>query len=191
MKFNESAIATVVLQNMTEAGFSWNTDWTPRYFKGLLESMAVYLGTVKEDAPKAVYLSDEKQEKKIFFGYVTKEENGYSLDYTFNEEDLPEGTSLVSYDDPVANAVMSKFTLTQYRMVVTPVDGRDLTKVGYLVLLDSIKQYMRTNVGIDPVLEIPEFVIIKGAVENDKLTVSFEPGATLKQHVKDDTAVEG
>ena len=57
-------------------------------------------------------------------------------------------------------------------------------------MIKSIKEYFRTNIDVDPVLEIPNFVIFEGYLEDDKVKVKVVLDAAIKQIVKDDAVLE-
>ena len=58
------------------------------------------------------------------------------------------------------------------------------------VVADSIKEYMRANVNVDPKVELPDFFTAEAQLDGDKIYVAITPSEVLKQHVKDDAAIE-
>ena len=58
------------------------------------------------------------------------------------------------------------------------------------IIVNIIKEYMRSNITIDPQLEITDIAVLTAAIADDNsVVIGIEPSALLKQYVKEDSNI--
>lgn len=194
MILKESPLAQQVTVNIKgDAKIDWAADWVDLLFKLITESMAVYLGEVKGDTPKAIKLVTEDEKTTLFAAVIEKNKSeageGYSLTYGFNDDIIPEDAEVVNTDDPVYSKLFDTFAMQKFHMRFASINGRRFGTVIMRVAVKSMVEYMRANVGIDPVIEIPEYFKVEASIEDNAMHLKFTPSEVLKQHIKDDASI--
>ena len=196
-KFEESAVCMNMYSVMTEAGIGWGENYSAPATKAFIDSVVSYLAFVKNEAPigfKYVEESGDNKGKFIFGGWVEKvtseEGENYSINFTFDENDIPEGTKMNTMEDPTACNIIQRECSNKYHMRINLVGGVDMTNMVAYKVFNTIKEYFRMNVGTDPVLELDGFCTFKATIVDEKLVVAVELDPAVKQMVKDDASVE-
>lgn len=192
MKFAESAVANAVQSNLLQEKIAWSASFTEIFIKAAVEGITTYLGQVKNEGPKTVVVKNGDN-TVVFSASIEKHESddgeGFSVNMLVNptEDELVGGK--VTFDDVVLSAIFEKVA-SKYRFNIAPINGQEYTSKLIAVMIKSIKEYFRTNIDVDPVLEIPNFVTFEGYVEDDKVKVKVILDAAIKQIVKDDAVLE-
>lgn len=194
MNFAESTLSNEIFKNMLDHGISWGSNYGEIMVKLAVESFASYLGEVKADTPKAIVVKNDDKSKIVFAAIVEKSDSeagkGYTLSYTFDESSIPENADIVTVEDSIANSIINKIAESKFHMRFHTIAGENINGKVFSIIFSSIKEYLRNNVGVDPVITIPDFVTFEASVVDDKLHISITPDPVLKQVVKDDTTIE-
>lgn len=192
MKFAESAVANAVQSNLLQEKIAWSASFTEIFIKAAVEGITTYLGQVKNEGPKTVVVKNGDN-TVVFSASIEKHESddgeGFSVNMLVNPTEDELVGDKVTFDDVVLSAIFEKVA-SKYRFNIAPINGQEYTSKLIAVMIKSIKEYFRTNIDIDPVLEIPNFVIFEGYVEDDKVKVKVVLDAAIKQIVKDDAVLE-
>ena len=192
MKFAESAVANAVQSNLLQEKIAWSASFTEIFIKAAVEGITTYLGQVKNEAPKTVVVKNSDN-TVVFSASIEKHESddgeGFSVNMLVNPTEDELVGDKVTFDDVVLSAIFEKVA-SKYRFNIAPINGQEYTSKLIAVMIKSIKEYFRTNIDVDPVLEIPNFVIFEGYVEDDKVKVKVVLDAAIKQIVKDDAVLE-
>lgn len=192
MKFAESAVANAVQSNLLQEKIAWSASFTEIFIKAAVEGITTYLGQVKNEGPKTVVVKNGDN-TVVFSASIEKHESddgeGFSVNMLVNPTEDELVGDKVTFDDVVLSAIFEKVA-SKYRFNITPINGQEYTSKLIAVMIKSIKEYFRTNIDVDPVLEIPNFVIFEGYVEDDKVKVKVVLDAAIKQIVKDDAVLE-
>lgn len=192
MKFAESAVANAVQSNLLQEKIAWSASFTEIFIKAVVEGITTYLGQVKNEGPKTVVVKNGDN-TVVFSASIEKHESddgeGFSVNMLVNPTEDELVGDKVTFDDVVLSAIFEKVA-SKYRFNIAPINGQEYTSKLIAVMIKSIKEYFRTNIDVDPVLEIPNFVIFEGYVEDDKVKVKVVLDAAIKQIVKDDAVLE-
>ena len=192
MKFAESAVANAVQSNLLQEKIAWSASFTEIFIKAAVEGITTYLGQVKNEGPKTVVVKNGDN-TVVFSASIEKHESddgeGFSVNMLVNPTEDELVGDKVTFDDVVLSAIFEKVA-SKYRFNIAPINGQEYTSKLIAVMIKSIKEYFRTNIEVDPVLEIPNFVIFEGYVEDDKVKVKVVLDAAIKQIVKDDAVLE-
>lgn len=192
MKFAESAVANAVQSNLLQEKIAWSASFTEIFIKAAVEGITTYLGQVKNEGPKTVVVKNGDN-TVLFSASIEKHESddgeGFSVNMLVNPTEDELVGDKVTFDDVVLSAIFEKVA-SKYRFNIAPINGQEYTSKLIAVMIKSIKEYFRTNIDVDPVLEIPNFVIFEGYVEDDKVKVKVVLDAAIKQIVKDDAVLE-
>lgn len=192
MKFAESAVANAVQSNLLQEKIAWSASFTEIFIKAAVEGITTYLGQVKNEGPKTVVVKNGDN-TVVFSASIEKHESddgeGFSVNMSVNPTEDELVGDKVTFDDVVLSAIFEKVA-SKYRFNIAPINGQEYTSKLIAVMIKSIKEYFRTNIDVDPVLEIPNFVIFEGYVEDDKVKVKVVLDAAIKQIVKDDAVLE-
>lgn len=192
MKFAESAVANAVQSNLLQEKIAWSASFTEIFIKAAVEGITTYLGQVKNEGPKTVVVKNGDN-TVVFSASIEKHESddgeGFSVNMLVNPTEDELVGDKVTFDDVVLSAIFEKVA-SKYRFNIAPINGQEYTSKLIAVMIKSIKEYFRTNIDVDPVLEIPNFVIFEGYVEDDKVKVKVILDAAIKQIVKDDAVLE-
>lgn len=192
MKFAESAVANAVQSNLLQEKIAWSASFTEIFIKAAVEGITTYLGQVKNEGPKTVVVKNSDN-TVVFSASIEKHESddgeGFSVNMLVNPTEDELVGDKVTFDDVVLSAIFEKVA-SKYRFNIAPINGQEYTSKLIAVMIKSIKEYFRTNIDVDPVLEIPNFVIFEGYVEDDKVKVKVILDAAIKQIVKDDAVLE-
>lgn len=192
MKFAESAVANAVQSNLLQEKIAWSASFTEIFIKAAVEGITTYLGQVKNEGPKTVVVKNGDN-TVVFSASIEKHESddgeGFSVNMLVNPTEDEIVGDKVTFDDVVLSAIFEKVA-SKYRFNIAPINGQEYTSKLIAVMIKSIKEYFRTNIDVDPVLEIPNFVIFEGYVEDDKVKVKVVLDAAIKQIVKDDAVLE-
>lgn len=192
MKFAESAVANAVQSNLLQEKIAWSASFTEIFIKAAVEGITTYLGQVKNEGPKTVVVKNGDN-TAVFSASIEKHESddgeGFSVNMLVNPTEDELVGDKVTFDDVVLSAIFEKVA-SKYRFNIAPINGQEYTSKLIAVMIKSIKEYFRTNIDVDPVLEIPNFVIFEGYVEDDKVKVKVVLDAAIKQIVKDDAVLE-
>ena len=192
MKFAESAVANAVQSNLLQEKIAWSASFTEIFIKAAVEGITTYLGQVKNEGPKTVVVKNGDN-TVVFSASIEKHESddgeGFSVNMLVNPTEDELVGDKVTFDDVVLSAIFEKVA-SKYRFNIAPINGQEYTSKLIAVMIKSIKEYFRTNIDVDPVLEIPNFVTFEGYVEDDKVRVEVILDAAIKQIVKDDAVLE-
>lgn len=192
MKFAESAVANAVQSNLLQEKIAWSASFTEIFIKAAVEGITTYLGQVKNEGPKTVVVKNGDN-TVVFSASIEKHESddgeGFSVNMLVNPTEDELVGDKVTFDDVVLSAIFEKVA-SKYRFNIAPINGQEYTSKLIAVMIKSIKEYFRTNIDVDPVLEIPNFVTFEGYVEDDKVKVKVVLDAAIKQIVKDDAVLE-
>lgn len=192
MKFAESAVSNAVQSNLLQEKIAWSASFTEIFIKAAVEGITTYLGQVKNEGPKTVVVKNGDN-TVVFSASIEKHESddgeGFSVNMLVNPTEDELVGDKVTFDDVVLSAIFEKVA-SKYRFNIAPINGQEYTSKLIAVMIKSIKEYFRTNIDVDPVLEIPNFVIFEGYVEDDKVKVKVVLDAAIKQIVKDDAVLE-
>lgn len=192
MKFTESAVANAVQSNLLQEKIAWSASFTEIFIKAAVEGITTYLGQVKNEGPKTVVVKNGDN-TVVFSASIEKHESddgeGFSVSMLVNPTEDELVGDKVTFDDVVLSAIFEKVA-SKYRFNIAPINGQEYTSKLIAVMIKSIKEYFRTNIDVDPVLEIPNFVTFEGYVEDDKVKVKVILDAAIKQIVKDDAVLE-
>lgn len=192
MKFAESAVANAVQSNLLQEKIAWSASFTEIFIKAAVEGITTYLGQVKNEGPKTVVVKNGDN-TVVFSASIEKHESddgeGFSVNMLVNPTEDELVGDKVTFDDVVLSAIFEKVA-SKYRFNIAPINGQEYTSKLIAVMIKSIKEYFRTNIDVDPVLEIPNFVIFEGYVEDDQVKVKVVLDAAIKQIVKDDAVLE-
>lgn len=192
MKFAESAVSNAVQSNLLQEKIAWSASFTEIFIKAAVEGITTYLGQVKNEGPKTVVVKNGDN-TVVFSASIEKHESddgeGFSVNMLVNPTEDELVGDKVTFDDVVLSAIFEKVA-SKYRFNIAPINGQEYTSKLIAVMIKSIKEYFRTNIDVDPVLEIPNFVIFEGYVEDDKVKVKVILDAAIKQIVKDDAVLE-
>lgn len=192
MKFAESAVANAVQSNLLQEKIAWSASFTEIFIKAAVEGITTYLGQVKNEGPKTVVVKNGDN-TVVFSASIEKHESddgeGFSVNMLVNPTEDELVGDKVTFDDVVLSAIFEKVA-SKYRFNIAPINGQEYTSKLIAVMIKSIKEYFRTNIDVDPVLEIPNFVIFEGYVEDDKVKVKVVLDAAIKQIIKDDAVLE-
>ena len=192
MKFAESAVANAVQSNLLQEKIAWSASFTEIFIKAAVEGITTYLGQVKNEGPKTVVVKNGDN-TVVFSASIEKHESddgeGFSVNMLVNPTEDELVGDKVTFDDVVLSAIFEKVA-SKYRFNIAPINGQEYTSKLIAVMIKSIKEYFRTNIDVDPLLEIPNFVIFEGYVEDDKVKVKVVLDAAIKQIVKDDAVLE-
>lgn len=192
MKFAESAVANAVQSNLLQEKIAWSASFTEIFIKAAVEGITTYLGQVKNEGPKTVVVKNSDN-TVVFSASIEKHESddgeGFSVNMLVNPTEDELVGDKVTFDDVVLSAIFEKVA-SKYRFNIAPINGQEYTSKLIAVMIKSIKEYFRTNIDVDPVLEIPNFVTFEGYVEDDKVKVKVVLDAAIKQIVKDDAVLE-
>lgn len=199
-KFEKSAVCMNIFDVMSQDGIGWGQNYSAPTTKAFIDGIVSYLAFVKKDAPIGFKFVTEglKEESKngkfVFGGWVEKvkseEGENYSINFTFNENDIPEGTDMKTMADPTAKNIISNECSSKYHIRLNLIGDVDMTNIVAFKIFNAIKEYFRMNVGIDPVLEMDGFCTFKAKIVKDKLVLAVELDPAVKQMVKDDASVE-
>lgn len=192
MKFAESAVANAAQSNLLQEKIAWSASFTEIFIKAAVEGITTYLGQVKNEGPKTVVVKNGDN-TVVFSASIEKHESddgeGFSVNMLVNPTEDELVGDKVTFDDVVLSAIFEKVA-SKYRFNIAPINGQEYTSKLIAVMIKSIKEYFRTNIDVDPVLEIPNFVTFEGYVEDDKVKVKVILDAAIKQIVKDDAVLE-
>ena len=190
MEFKESSLPGTIWRVVNDHGFIWESLWSTFLIKSYLAATARYLSGVKGDVPQAAILKDG--DKTLFGALVEKQENkdanGYTLTFFFGDKKLPEDAKVVSTEDPVLAAQIRTECLERFHMFFRPIDGNDYVSKILCIVINSITDYFKMNLNVDPhtSIEMKNFFKIEGVIVDDKVELIFTPEETLKQIIKDD-----
>ena len=202
----ESSISMHVGQTMANLNYGWNDLCTETTIKTLVEGCAVYLGRNKsKDRPVAVELRDKND--KFHFGmyvqYIKQDEGdegSWTLSMTFDEKDIDrENWTIVRYpEDQVLAGIIYDVGYTRYGAYYkySPKETNNTICDGspqelFCICVDGIVDYMRANVAIDPEMEMTNYFTCSAKLEADgSVYIGVEPSALMKQHIKDDAAID-
>ena len=195
-KYEETMIDQEILKVMTEKlHYGWDTSFSRDCVKMLIEGIAKYLGQVKDrKVVKAAVLEDTKGNFKFgaYVQYHEAEEGkaSFNLTYTFDAEDIKPEFDKVTFNNPVVHHILSDVGLTKYGISFKAYEGQEFIVPTMCVVFDCIKAYLHANVAIDPAVEMDNFFIANAELDGDKIYYSITPSAIIKQHVKEDAAIE-
>ena len=197
-KYNETSINNEILQIITEKhGYAWQLDFSELAVKMLFEGTAKFLGEMKDkETPVAAVLMDPAGNFKFagIVSFIPNEEDetkgSWNLAFTFNEEDVTSDMKKYGYNDPVLHSILADTGLTRYDLSFNSYEGQEFILPVMCAVADSIKEYMRASVNTDPKMELDGFFTAEAQLDGDKIYVAITPSEILKQHVKDDAAIE-
>ena len=188
-----------------DLGYSWTPDLTIDTIVDFLQSTATFLGRKQsKDQPVAMILKDlnggfhfgawiefEKDENN------DTDEGSWNLAFTFYEDEIDKSWKVFDWlDDAEVRTVFYDCTYESSGIAwrFKEMDANDEICQGnatqiLCLIIDTIADYMRLNVTVDPVLEIKDLMTLKAEVQQDKVYISIEPTVRLRQYVKSDTKV--
>ena len=186
--------------------YGWNDQCTDIIIESTFSAFASFLGMVKnKDVTTAVVIKDIYGEFSFgaFVQFHKSEEEGtdegsWTLSYTFDKNDIEDNWKVYGFgeDMEVANAFHT-VAYTKYQMGFSsqPKDDNNAKPEGsaqdlITIIFNIIKEYMRSNITIDPQLEITDIAVLTAAIADDNsVVIGIEPSALLKQYVKEDSNI--
>lgn len=194
MKYESSSLGNKVYNDMNNAMFAWESRFTEPFYKGLTDGLAECMASLKGDKPKAVVVRTEGG-TVVFGAYVEKnpaeEGYGYSINYFFNDKDIPEDAEIIDINDPVPYGIISSVLREKYRCYIKRINDQKILERMAEIAITSLKEYMRSNYDVDKTLEITNYFTVTAELDDgNRLFLSFTPGPVLKQHVKDDESAQ-
>lgn len=204
--FIESTIPNSILQRMDLLNFFWRNELSEVCVKSLIESMARFLSIKKsKDKTVAIVLKD-LNEQFVFAAYTTfiqqtepgADEGSYSINYTFDESEINDKTMVVyNFDDPEMRQEFENTAYIKDGLVWKFHEADDpdrpceasSTNINSLIM-NTIKEYMETNVNFDNQLNINGYMVFTAEAESGgNIYISCEPSPVIKQFMKDDNSI--
>ena len=208
----ESQIIDNVQKEMMMYNFFWNAKATQATINVMYKGLALFLSRKKsKDKPVAAMIVDDND--GFHFGAICEfqkaeeaggDEGSWSLGFTYDKNDIDPSTMDI-YVSKESQELKSAFVDAGYTEGVTfkypnlkdSDKKEEETRIATPDMLmnicaDSIKNYMRANVTIDPVLIIKgmaKLTAVADANTNDVI-VGIEPEAELRQIIQDDSSID-
>lgn len=195
-KYEQTGIDNEILKVMTEKHhYGWDTSFSRDSVKMLIEGLAKYLGEVKDrKVIKAAVIEDLKGNFHLgaFVEFVESEDGkgSFNLTYTFDPSEIKPEFEKVTASNPVLHHILADVGLTRYGISFKSYEGQEFIVPTMVVVADAIKAYLHANVSIDPAVELEDFFTATAEIDGDKVYYSLTPSAIIKQHVKEDAAIE-
>ena len=190
--FTESTICQEIGKIMLNRSYGWNDHCSEVTIKTVFEGFSVQ--TRKGIGHFAAYVQYQKQDEE------GADEGSWTLNMTFDEKDIDkENWTIVSYpEDPVLAGIVSDIGYSRYGAYYQFAPKNNVNEVCdgspqelMCTCIDVIASYMRANVANDPELEITGYATLTAKLEADNsVYIGVEPSALMKQHVKDDAAID-
>lgn len=191
MEMKDSGIYQSAWRTINDHGIFWESIWTKFLLKSFLSGIARYLAKVKNEGNVAVVMKDK--DGKITFGALCEkqenaEANGYTLNFFFNGDGIPEDCKVVTIEDPTVTGTIKIEALERFHMYFRAIDGTDYLNKLITIVINAIKEFFKVNLPINPETELTMegFYTITGSIVDNKLELNFVPEETLKQIIKDD-----
>ena len=206
--FTESTICQEIGKIMLNRSYGWNDHCSEVTIKTVFEGFSVYLGRNKNKDTTVCAILKDVNDKFHFAAYVQyqkqdeegADEGSWTLNMTFDEKDIDkENWTIVSYpEDPVLAGIVSDIGYSRYGAYYQFAPKNNVNEVCdgspqelMCTCIDVIASYMRANVANDPELEITGYATLTAKLEADNsVYIGVEPSALMKQHVKDDAAID-
>lgn len=200
--YSESTIPMQIVKVFDNRDYRWNDNASEATIRSIFEGCAVFLGMYKsKDHPTAVLLNDAQD--RFHFGAFTEfhkgedenDEGYWSLNYTFDENDIDYKSWKVYkfVEDKIVDAVFEDIAYSEHGLYFKFRAKDDLGNICegsaqelMVTILDVIKDYMRANVTVDPILEFPNLFTATAELNADQVYIGIEPSPLLRQYVKDD-----
>lgn len=194
MKYEASSLGNKMYNDMNNAQYAWDSQFTEPFYKGLTDGLAECMASLKGDKPKAVVVKTEGG--TVIFGAVVEknpaeEGYGYSINYFFSDKDIPEDAEVMDINDPVPYGIITTTLRDKYRCYIKMVNGQKILERMAEIAITSLKEYMRSNYDVDKTLEMTNYFKVTAELDDgNRLHLSFTPEAVLKQHIKDDESAQ-
>lgn len=208
----QSTIYDDVQKEMTMYSFFWNTMATAATIKVMYKGLALFLSRKKsKDKPVAAMIVDDND--GFHFGAICEfqkaeeaggDEGSWSLGFTYDPNDIDPSTMDIykskdsqEVKDAIKDAGYDEGVSFKYPNIKDPNKKEEETRTATPDMLmnicaDCIKNYMRANVTVDPVLiitDIAKLTAVADANTNDVI-IGIEPDAVLRQIIKDDSSID-
>lgn len=195
MKFEDSGLNNKIYGDMSTEGYQWNGYISESFLKGVTEGMTLALKNLKnEEKPTLVSIYD-KNEKFVFGAYVEKipaeQGYGYSVNYTFNKDNIPEGAEEYRLNDSAVYTIINTCLFEKHGCIMKTPSGLRFVEQAAAIAFTALKEYMRNNYTIDKSLEVTNYFEVTSSLDDGNVFhITFTPGEVLKQAIKDDESAQ-
>lgn len=190
---------------MDGLGFGWKDQLSIDTYKDFFQAVARYLGVKKnKDNPVVLELRDLNGGFHLagIVQFLPQSEEGadegsWALSFTFDESDIDKQWEIHNFaEDPEARTTFYDTTYANHGITwrFKELDANDEICEGnaiqiICVLIDTLTDYMRLNVSIDPELTIGDMIAFKAEISGDKVYIGVTVGPILKQFCKADASI--
>lgn len=194
----ETDILMNINQRLAEHSFTWSSKLSEGSINAFLIAFAKYLGIKKsKDKTVAIILTDftDNFHFGAFVQYIKEEndEGSWQISYTFNESDIDSKTMEIhDFTEAECRMLFENISYVKSGIMWSYVSDEESNKPCegssqwvMVIIMDCIKEYMRSNINHDNKLNIPEYMNFTAELDGD-IYISCEPSALLKQYAKED-----
>lgn len=204
--FIETSIPITIMQKMDTLGFYWKHELSIACLQGLFEAMAKFLSFKKsKDKPVGVVLNDLTNgfHFAAYVTFVPQNENGadegsWVINYTFDENDIdPKSMVLYYYSDPEMRSTFEDTTYSKdgiiwkHQLEAGTDKPCEASSMNILcVLLDSVRDYMISNINFDNEMCLTNYMnFVAEAESGGTVYILCEPSNLIKEFIKTDNAI--
>lgn len=125
---------------------------------------------------------------QYFPGETKKDPGNWSLVWTFDQSDIPEGSLVINIADPNTHSYFASVFLEKYSIMEEDDTLIDLFKTA----AEQLHKWLDENAKAGEEVTIEEDGVFQArvAIENDEKVFSIEPDGEIKVLIKDDAAIE-
>lgn len=125
---------------------------------------------------------------QYFPGETKKDPGNWSLVWTFDQSDIPEGSLVINIADPNTHSYFASVFLEKYSIMEEDDTLIDLFKTA----AEQLHKWLDENAKAGEEVTIEEAGVFQArvAIENDEKVFSIEPDGEIKVLIKDDAAIE-
>ena len=162
----------------------------------IFTATAMVLNASKSKAnPVALKFTNEDESFVVaavcqFFENEDKEQPGnWNLSFTFNEEDIPEGTNVLTMNNPMVHPFFRSVAGDKYHFIFNTTDAI-VTLPNYFMI--QLRKWLDENTksSEEALIELDGVFQARGAIEGGEKVFAIEPAGEIKILIKDDAAIE-
>lgn len=195
--FSETSFSAQFRRNLeNKYRISWLEDLVPPMMRTIFQSIAeMLLSKRNKEAGKNAFKICDFKGNFIIAGILSYhqateegEKGNWNLELTAYPDDIKGMIVDDNFNSEYITTIYNIFQANTNRKFKSPDFMHQVVSEAILTLIEFVKSNVPRDGSVYSV-EIPDYVEVASAIENDEIVISITPGAIIKQAIKDDVVV--